>query len=68
MPKSQGRRDLDRFVKDLANQLLTLHDDGTGKEVGLTPFELEYVGKGLTKYGTALVERTLHQLSKGSRK
>lgn len=65
--EDESKRNLDKFVDDLARQLLTLVDEGTGKEVPLTPFELQYVGEGLAKFGKQLVDRGLRKMTRGGK-
>lgn len=53
---------LDDFVRQLAQQLLALHDEESGKDVALTPFELEEVGQKLAAYAKGLIDTDLGRM------
>ena len=61
---AQPMKSLDDFARQMAQQLLTLRDEGTGLEVGLTPFELDQVGKKLSALAQAMIEQDLRRMQR----
>ena len=53
---------LSTFTRALAEQLMALTDTGTGRMVGLTPWELEEVGVRLQRHAQRVIRRTMRQL------